>query len=105
MGQLRLRRGGLRFRGAASRFGVESAGFHCGDRFRILHEGLPNERRAEVLGHQQADSKVNAKNIGVIPMEFGVEGIAESVASPRVFAVLISKRAQNMNAVARKKRQ
>jgi hypothetical protein len=83
---------------------VESACLHCGNGFRIPHEGIPHESRAEIFRHQQSDSKIDANNIGIVPMKFRVKGIAESIPTPRVFSEIRTKSTQDLNAVARKKR-
>ena len=83
---------------------MESAGFHGCDGFGIPHEGLPHERGSKILGHQQANSEVDAKDVGIVPVEFRVEGIAESVAAPGVLAIFVTQSAKNADAVARKER-
>src|ERR1700735_5172708 len=62
--------------------GAESAGLHGGDRFGVLHEGIPDEGAAKIFCHDDADAEVDAEDVGVVPVEFGVEGVAEAVASP-----------------------
>ena len=65
---------------------AESAGLHGGDGFGVLHEGVPDEGAAKIFCHEDADAEVNAENVGVVPVEFWVEGVAEAVAAPRVLA-------------------
>src|ERR1700733_883105 len=102
MGRLRLRRRSLWFSGTVSYFALESAGFHGCDGFGIPHEGLPHERGSKILGHQQSNSKVNTKNVGIVPVQFRVEGIAESVAAPGVLAIVVTQSAKDVDAFTRK---
>jgi hypothetical protein len=102
MGRLRLRRRSLWFSGTVSYFAVESAGFHGCDGFGIPHEGLPDEGGTKVLRHQQANSEVDAKDVGIVPVQFRVEGIAESVAAPGVLAIVVTQSAKDVDAFTRK---
>ena len=52
----------------------EAAGFHGGDGLGVLHEGVPDEGGAEIFGHEEADAEIDAQDLGVIPVEVGVEG-------------------------------
>ena len=54
--------------GAGRLCAVEAAGLHGGDGLRVLHEGLPDEAGAEIFRHEQTDAKVDAEDIGVVPV-------------------------------------
>ena len=84
---------------------MEAAGLHGGDGFGVPHEGVPDEGAAQVFSHEDADTEVDAEDIGVIPVEFGVEGVAEAVASPCVLAEVFSQGAQDADAVVREERE
>jgi hypothetical protein len=78
---------------------------HGGDRFRVLHEGLPDKAGAKVLCHQQADSQVDAEDIRVVPEQGRMECVAEAVATPCVLAVLVFERTQDTETIPGKERE
>ena len=81
--------------------GAESAGLHGGDRFGVLHEGVPDEGAAKIFCHDDADAEVDAENVGVVPVELWVECVAEAVAAPCVLAEVFAQGAQDADAVVR----
>ena len=101
-GRIRLRGVGLGFGENGLAVAVEAAGLHGGYGFGVLHEGLPDEGGAEIFCHEQADAKVDTEDVGVVPEQIWVEGVAESVAAPGVSAEVIAERAEDVHAVARK---
>ena len=56
--------------------------------FWITRKGLPYEAAAQVLRHQDADAEVDAKHVRVVPVVGWMEGVAETVAAPRLRTVL-----------------
>ena len=48
-------------------FLMETDSRHRGDRFRILHECVPDETGAVVLRHQHHDTQINSDHVRVIP--------------------------------------
>jgi hypothetical protein len=80
---------------------AESAGLHGGDGFGVLHEGVPDEGAAKIFCHEDADAEVDAEDVGVVPVEVGVECVAEAVAAPCVLAEVFSQGAEDADAVVR----
>ena len=80
---------------------MEAACLHGGDRFGILHEGIPDHRGAEIFCHQEADAEIDAEDVRIVPVEVGVEGVAETVAAPGILAEVFAKRAEDTDAIAR----
>ena len=78
---------------------MEAAGLHGCDWFGVLHEGVPDEGAAKIFRHDNADAEVDTEHVGVIPVEFGVEGVAEAVAAPCVLAEVFLEGAQYADAV------
>src|SRR5206468_2462531 len=68
----------------------EAASPHGGDGLGVLHEGVPDEGGAEIFGHEETDAEIDAENLRVVPVEVGVEGVAEPVAAPGIFAEVVS---------------
>ena len=87
--RLGLRGCGFGFGRGALAVTVEAAGLHGGYGFGITHEGFPDERGAEIFCHEKAYAEIDAENIGVVPMEIGMKGVAESVAAPGLGSVRI----------------
>ena len=81
----------------------EAAGLHGGDGLGVLHEGVPDEGGAEIFGHEETDAEIDAEDLGVVPVEVGMEGVAEAVASPGVLAEVVAEGAEDADAIARKK--
>ena len=82
---------------------MEAAGLHGSDWLGVLHEGVPDESGAEVFCHEDADSEVDAEDVGVEPVEVRVEGVAEAVSAPGVGAEVVAKGAEDTDAVSREK--
>ena len=40
---------------------------------------------AEVLGHEDTNAEVDAEYVGIVPLDVGMECVAEAVSSPRIF--------------------
>src|ERR1700728_4579618 len=59
--------------------GLEPGFFHASLRLRVLHKGVPYKIRAEVLGHQHGNSRVNADHVGVVPACYRIESVDEAV--------------------------
>ena len=81
----------------------EATCLHGGDGLGVLHKGVPDEGGAEIFGHQEAYAEIDAEDVGVVPVQFGVEGVAESVAAPGVLSEFFSERAEDADSFAGKK--
>ena len=82
---------------------MEAAGLHGCPGFGILHEGVPDKGCAKIFCHEHADSQIDTEDVGVVPVEFGVEGSRRSRSVPmRPCRSFLSERAENLNAVAGK---
>ena len=97
--------GGLGFGRSDLPFAFEAAGPHGVDGLGVLHEGIPDEGSAEIFGHEKTDAEIDAEDFRVVPVEFGVEGVAEAVAAPGVFAEVVAECAEIANAIAGKERE
>src|ERR1700722_825916 len=71
---------------------------------RILHERLPHETGARILGHEHCDAGVDAHNVLVIPVIQRVEGIDKAVAAPGL-RIMRADVLQHPNGGDRQKRQ
>ena len=67
-----------------------------------MHEGVPDEGGTKVFGHEETDAKIDAEDLGIVPVEVGVEGVAESVAPPGIFAEVVSHGAEDAHTIAGK---
>jgi hypothetical protein len=67
---------------------MEADTLHRALRLRILHEGLPHESGAVILGHEHGDPHIDANHIGIVPASERIEGIDETVAGPGAAAEL-----------------
>src|SRR5271170_4985004 len=103
--RLRLRGIGFGFGRRGSSVAVEAAGLHCGDGLGVLHEGLPDEGGAEIFCHEQTYTEIDAKHVGVVPVQVRVEGVAEPVAAPGVLAEVFAEGAEDADAVAGMERE
>src|SRR6266478_5816113 len=103
VGRLRLRGVGFGFGGSALSVAFEAAGLHGGDGLGVLHEGVPDEGGAEIFGHEETDAEIDAEDLGVVPVEVGVEGVAEAVTAPGIFAEVVSHGTEDADAFAGKK--
>jgi len=54
------------------------------------------------LDYLETDPAVDAKHVGIVPVQFGVEGVAEAVAAPGVLAVSVSQRTKNADTISGK---
>src|SRR5271163_5170430 len=53
----------------------------------ILHKALPHKTTAQVFCHQHTDSHIDPDHVFAIPAGFWLEGIRESIASPKLIAI------------------
>src|SRR5437588_12953946 len=88
--RLGLRGVGWEFGGGDFSVAFEAAGSHCGDGLGVLHESIPYEGGAEILRHQETDAEIDADDLGVVPVEVGMEGVAKTVAAPGVFGEVVA---------------
>ena len=84
---------------------MEATGLHGGGWLRVLHEGVPDKGAAKIFCHEHADPKIDAEDVGVVPVQVGVEGVAEAVASPGVLAVMVFECVENAQAIGGQERQ
>jgi hypothetical protein len=103
--RLWLRRGRLGFDGVVLSIAVEAAGLHGGDGLGVLHECLPDKGCPKIFCHQQAYAEIDAEDIGIVPVEVGVEGVAESVAAPGVLTEVFAESAEDADAIAGEERE
>jgi len=78
---------------------MEATGLHGGGWLRVLHEGVPDKGAAKIFCHEHADPKIDAEDVGVVPVQVGVEGVAEAVATPSVFTKVFSQGAKDADTV------
>jgi hypothetical protein len=97
---LRFRGVGLGFGGCVLPVAVEAAGLHGSDGFGVLHECIPDEGGAEIFCHEQTYAEIDAEDVGVVPEQVGVEGVAEAVAAPGVLAEFVAEGAEDANTLA-----
>src|SRR5579859_4892480 len=71
----------------------------------VLHELVPHETRTIVFSHQHGDSQVEAEHIGIVPIRQGIEGVAETVLRPHLFAIRAANMTQHADAILKEKRQ
>src|SRR3984885_3195673 len=81
---------------------MEATCLHGGNRFGILHKGLPNEGGTQIFGHQQTDAKVDAEDIRIEPVQLRVEGVAETVTDPGVVAISVFQRTKDTHTISGK---
>src|SRR5690606_34156336 len=70
----------------------------------VAHERLPHEAGAQVLRHEQRDTRVDADDVGVVPAGHRVERVDEAVAAPGT-VVVRADRAQYAQGLLRQERQ
>lgn len=70
---------------------MEAASLHGGDGLGVLHECLPDEGGAEIFCHQQAYAEIDAEDVGIVPVEVGVKGIAKTVTTPGILAEVFAE--------------
>src|SRR3979411_1606203 len=103
-GRVRRRRGGgFGCSGSAWSVAFEAAGLHSVDGFGVLHEGIPDKGGAEIFGHEETDAEIDAEDLGVVPVEVGVEGVAETIAAPGISAEVVSHGAEDADTFTGKK--
>lgn len=86
-------------------FRVESCFLHGDADFGVACEGAPDEAGTEVFGHQDTDALINAEYVCVVPVDCRMERIAEAVASPGLFAVVLFEGAEDFEAVGGQERE
>ena len=82
---------------------LESNVAHGGDGLRVLHEGVPDEGGAEIFGHEETNAEIDAEDVGVVPVQLGVEGVTESVAAPGVLTEVFAEGAEDADRLSGKK--
>src|SRR5437773_5719615 len=70
----------------------------------VLHECLPDELAARVLGHEQSDSHVDADHVGISPSRLRIKCIDKTVPLPNALSEALAHGAQGANAFTQQKR-
>ena len=78
---------------------METASLHGGEGFWVLHKRLPDKGGAQIFCHEQTYAEIDADDVGVVPEQVGMEGVAEAIAAPGVFAKFFAEGTENANAV------